>query len=338
MKKKLKVLLAFDCPFDAPRGYDFKEEFKDWDWCSENDSYRALKANGYDVRLLGISNDIRILIEEIKENRPDVVFNQTEVFNRKSRFDKNIVWMLEMLGVPYTGASPASLLICNDKALSKKILSFHKIKVPRFYTFYRNHKVWLPKKLRLPAIVKPLREEASRGISQASVIDSEDAFIERIRFIHENMKMDAIAEEYIDGREFYISVLGNKRIKVLPVREMKFGQFPEDEARIATFKAKWDYDYREKWGIKNVFAGRLPEGWEEKIQEVCKKAYRVLNMKCYARFDIRVTPQAKVYIIEANANPNIEKCDELGQSAEKANIPYAKLIQKIVNLAFKRGA
>jgi D-alanine-D-alanine ligase len=195
----------------------------------------------------------------------------------------------------------------------------------------------LPKRLKLPLIVKPLTEQASRGIAQASVVDSADALIERVKFIHDSMGSDAIAEEYIDGREFYVSLLGNKRIKVLPLREMKFGEFGEDEPRVATYKAKWDYDYRQKWGIKNVFAGRLPNGLAEKIGEVCKRAYRVLNIQSYARFDIRVANDSKIYILEVNANPNLDKDDEVGQSAEKGGIPYDKLVQKILMYAFKRG-
>lgn len=334
--KKLKVLLLFDSPYFKPRGYDFKEEFEEIDWNTEDDVYQALCANGHKVSLLGLYNDIGLLLEEVKENKPDVIFNLADVFNQKSRFDRNVAGVLEMLDIPYTGASPATLFTCGDKALSKKILRFHRIKVPRFYTFNRNFRVWLPKMLKLPLIVKPLCEEASRGISQASVVDSEEALMERVKYIHEGMKMDAIAEEYIDGREFYVSVMGNKRIKVLPLREMKFGEFSEDEPRIATAKAKWDYKYREKWGIKNVFAGRIQEGLMEKIEEVCKRAYRELNMECYARFDIRITPDSRIYIIEANANPCLAKYDELGQSAEKADIPYNKLIQKILLLSFNR--
>jgi len=335
--KKLKVLLLFDSPYSKPRGYDFKEEFKDLDWSTEDDVYEALCAFGHEVILLGLYDDIGILIEEVKESKPDVIFNLAEVFDQKSHLDKNIAGLLEILKIPYTGASSDALFICGNKALSKKILNFHRIKVPHFYTFYRNHRVWLPKRLRLPLIVKPLAEEASRGISQASVVDSEEALAERVKFIHESMKGDAIVEEYIDGREFYVSVLGDRRIKVLPLREMKFGQASEDEPRIATYKAKWDYDYREKWGIKNVYAGRLSNGLAERIEEVCKRTYKVLNMHCYARFDIRVTSDSKIYIIEANANPCLGMYDELAQSAEKAEIPYNKLIQKIIMLAFQRS-
>ena len=163
MKKRLKVLLLFDSPYFIPRGHDFKKEFEDEDltWTTEEDVYKALLANGYEVSLLSLYNKIEPLLEEVKENRPDVIFNMAEVFDQKSYLDKNVVSLIEMLGIPYTGANTASLLICNDKALTKKILSFHRIKVPRFYAFYRNRKIWLPKKLRLPLIVKPLCEEAS---------------------------------------------------------------------------------------------------------------------------------------------------------------------------------
>lgn len=337
MRKKIKVLLICDSPYFTSPGYDFKEEFKNADWTTEQAVYQALCESGYQVSMLGLYNDVSILIDEIKNNRPDVVFNLVEVFNQKSQFDKNVAGILEMLEIPYTGATPGSLFICNNKGLTKEILSFHKIKIPRFHTFYKNHRIWLPKRLRLPLIVKPLCEEASRGISQASVVDNEDAFGERVKFIHQNMLMDAIGEEYIEGREIYVSILGNKHLRVLPLREMKFGGFEEDEPRIATYKAKWDSGYRKKWGIQNIFAGHLPNGTCKKIEEICKKAYRVLNMKSYGRIDIRVTGQQEVYILEANANPSLDIDDEFVLSAAKAGMSYRCLVRKLLELAFKKS-
>ena len=335
--KKLKVLLLFDSPYFKPRGYSYKKEFKNFDWDSEADVYNALLACGHEVSLLGLHNDIGILLEEVKENKPDIIFNLADVFNQQTDLDKNIAGVLEMLGIPFTGASAASLFLCGNKELSKKVLIVHRIKVPHFYTFYRNRKIWLPKKLRLPLIVKPLKEEASRGISQASVVDSEEALVERVKLIHESMKKDVIAEEYIDGRELYVGVIGDSRVQVLPFREMKFGDFSDEEPRIATYKAKWDYKYRKKWGIKNVFAGRLPNGLSEKVEDICKRAYKVLNMEGYARFDIRISHEGRIYIIEANANPCLEEYDEFAQSAIKAGIAYPKLIQRIINLGLNRA-
>jgi len=161
-------------------------------------------------------------------------------------------------------------------------------------------------------------------------------FLERIQFIHDNMNMDAIAEEYIEGRELYITVIGHKKLTVLPPREMKFGELAED-ARIATYKAKWDDKYRDKWGIKSVYAGKLADGVEKEIKDVCKRAYRALNIRSYLRFDIRVNSKGKVYIIEPNANPCIAKIDEVAQSALKVGTSYEQLIKMIVMLAFKEN-
>lgn len=336
MKMKSKVLLLFDCPYPVSRGYDFKEEFTDFDWDTEKGVYKVLSGLGFEVRMLGLCRDIGPLLEEVNEFKPDVIFNLVEVFNQKSHLDKNIASVLELLQIPYTGASPKNLMICCDKGLTKTIFNFHKIKVPRFYTFYRNRRVWLPKRLKLPLIVKPLSDEASRGISRASIVENQESLAERVKFIHSNFKDDAIAEEYIEGRELYVSVLGNSRLKVLPAREIKFGKFPEDEPRIATYKAKWDYDYRRRWKIENGFALDLSESARQQIEKVCKRAYRVLNMKSYARFDIRFTAGQQVYILEANANPCLDPDDELAEAAKKGGISYSDLIKMIVKFAFKR--
>ncbi|MBN1793444.1 MAG: ATP-grasp domain-containing protein [Candidatus Omnitrophica bacterium] len=337
-KRDTKILIVCDSPYFTPRGYDFSQEFEHVDWYAESQAYETLRELGYQVSIVGLYDNISVLLDEVRENRPDVIFNLCEVFHQRSDLDKNVAAFFEILNIPYTGASPASLFICNDKALSKKILRFHRIRVPRFSAFYREHRVWLPKRLRLPLIVKPLTEEGSRGIALASVVDSEEAFLERVRFIHESLKNDAIAEEYIDGREFYVSVLGGKRLKVLPFRECKFGQLPEDEPRIATYKAKWDGEYRKRWGIKNEFAGRISEEVEDRIKDICKRAFRALRMESYARFDIRVTGAGRVYIIEANANPSLEMGDEVVISAEKAGITYERLLEKLIAFAFERNA
>ncbi|MGH8528628.1 MAG: D-alanine--D-alanine ligase family protein, partial [Nevskiales bacterium] len=242
----------------------------------------------------------------------------------------------ELLGVPCTGASSGALFLCNDKALCKKILRFHRVRVPRFHTYYRRHRVFIPKTLKLPCIIKPLTEEASRGISLASIVDDEKSFIERVNMIHERMGLDAIAEEYIEGRELYVSIIGDQRLRILPPRELSFGQLPEDEPRIATYKAKWDDAYRKRWGIKDDFAGKLDDELAERINDVCKRAYRALNIRSYARFDLRVKASGSVYVIEPNANPCIAREDELAQSAEKVGISYPKLIRMMVNQALAR--
>ncbi len=337
MRKKLKVLVLFDSAGSPPSDQNFKEELKGDGWETEVEVINNLKKLNYEVRILGIYDDVNLIIEEIKEHKPDVVFNLVEVFLGKASFDRNIPSILEMLQIPYTGSGPVGMMLCNNKAISKKILTFHRIKVPRFYVFQRGKRIWQPKKLRFPLIVKPLREEASTGIVQDSFVENEKELCERVSFTHQQLKMDAIAEEYIEGRELYVSILGSKKLMVFPLREIKFTQVNDNEHKIATYKAKWDAEYRKKWGIKNEFAGRLPADIPEKIEEICKKAYRVLQLQGYARFDIRLTPKNEIFILEANANPSLAPDDEFALSAGKAGFSYPQFIQKILHFAFKRN-
>lgn len=333
MSRCLKILLLIDVLFPVTRGYDFSEDFKTDEMKVYADIYRALIENGHTVSVVGLYDSIEPLLAEIDQNCPDLVFNQADMFCRRSDMDKNIAALLELLGVRHTGADHGLLYLCNDKALSKTVLNLKRIRVPGFKVFYKGKKVRVSKRLRFPLIVKPLCEEASRGISKGSFVQTREEFLDRVKFIHENMHKDAIAEEYVKGREFYVSMLGRSKISVLPLREVKFLNVPDDEPTIATYRAKWDDEYRKKWGIKNVFAGKLSEGWEENIKKICKRAYRAMNIKSYARFDVRVADEGDVYIIEANANPSLERDDEFVLSAHKAGISYDKLIQRIVELA-----
>ncbi len=330
---KLKVLVLFDSAGTPPPDQDFTEEFKSEDWIAEASVVQTLEKLGHEVRTLGIYDDINLVQQEIGDNTPDVVFNLTEVFLGKAYFDKNIPSFLELLKVSYTGCGPGGLMICNNKALTKKILTYHRIKVPNFHIFRRGKRVWHPKRLKFPLMVKPLKEEASTGISKASFVENEKDLEERIKFIHERFNMDALVEEYIEGRELYVSVLGDGRLKTFPIREMKFTQVPDDDPKLATYKAKWDKGYRKRWGIKNEFAGRLPEGAQGKIFSICKRAYRALMIDSYGRFDLRLTPEGEIFIIEANANPALTPDDEFAESAKKAGFGYDKLIQKLLSLA-----
>jgi len=334
-----RVLMVFDFPRSVKPDYDFAEEFADPDGSyTENDVYQALLECGYEVHRLSLFDDVRPLLDAVRDINPDVIFNLCDTFKNVTHWDKNILATMELLGVPCTGASSSALFLCNDKGLCKKILRFHRVRVPRFHAFYRGHKVWLPKTLKLPCIIKPLTEEASRGISQASIVDDEAGFLARVKMIHERMNLDAIAEEYIDGRELYVSIIGDRALRILPAREMTFGQMDEDEPRIATYKAKWDDTYRKRWGIKNHFAKTLEPELQAHIDDVCKRAYRALNLRSYARFDLRVTASGQVYVVEPNVNPCIAKDDELAQSALKAGIAYTTLIRKVVNQALRRKA
>lgn len=334
MKKKIKVLMLFYCPYQKPRGYDYREEFADPDnMYTEKDVYEALKDLGHEVHLLGIYNDISPLFEEIKENTFDIIFNMMEVFNDQTHQEKNLAALLEVLDIPFTGASSGVLYLCNNKSLHKKIFNYHRIKVPRFHDFPKGSRIFIPAKFKLPALIKPLCEEASRGISQASMVDTPEAFIERVKFIHQNMGMDAIAEEYIKGRELYVTVMGHRPITVLPPREMVFKKMSPDQPNIATYKAKWDDNYRKRWGIDSIPAKDLDKDVLKEINDMCKRAYRALDARSYLRFDLRLSEQGEVYIIEPNANPCIARIDEMAQAAQLAGIEYIDLIQRILDQA-----
>jgi D-alanine-D-alanine ligase len=333
--KKLKVMVLFDSAGTPPDDQDFSREFEKEDWFTEAAVVETLKLMGHNVRTLGIYDDIRLLINEIEKDKPDVVFNLTEVFLGKAHLDKSIPALLELMEVPYTGCGVESLILCNNKALSKKILSYHRIKVPKFYTFRRGKHIKLPKKMTYPLVVKPLREEASTGISQASYVSGEEQLKERVSFVHEKMNMNAIAEEYIEGRELYVSIIGNRRLMAFPPREMRFDNVSDGEPKLATYKAKWDEDYRKRWGISNDNAC-VSDDVAKKIEKICKRAYRALRIDGYARFDCRLTEDDRLYILEANGNPELAQGDEFAESAKRAGLSYAQLLAKMLKLAFVR--
>jgi D-alanine-D-alanine ligase len=219
--------------------------------------------------------------------------------------------------------------------MSKEILSYHNIRVPNFAIFTPGTTLRRPKKLNFPLFIKPLKEEASYGISQDSFVQDDNAFEERIRFIHERMNQEALAEEYIEGRELYASILGNDRLQTFPLREVVFAEIPDGQPRFSTFKAKWDKAYRKRWGIENIFAQPLPEGIEQRIARISKAVYRALRIRGYGRIDLRLTPDNEVVVLEANPNPNLDRDDEFAQSAMKGGLSYERLTQRILNLALQ---
>ena len=260
---------------------------------------------------------------------PDVLFNLVEQFKNRPGFDQNIVSFLEMQDLPFTGCGSTGLTLCKHKGISKKILHYHRIHVPNFLVIPRGQRITRPKQLKFPILVKPVKEEASYGISQASFVQNEEQFRERVAFIHEKYNSDAIAEEYIDGRELYVSLMGNVRLTVFPIREMVFREVPPDEPKIATYKAKWDEEYRKRWGLENKFAEDLDPALVTNIQEKCKEIYRLLTIDGYARIDLRLTPENKLYFIEANPNPILAGDEDFALAAGKAGLSYPQLIERI---------
>jgi D-alanine-D-alanine ligase len=333
-RKRFKVLVLFDTAGTPPANQDFTKELKTDDWAAEAHVIDALKQLGHEVRTIGVWDEPGMIIDEIKANPPDVVFNLTEHFNEVSAYDRNVAGLLEMLGVPYTGSSPTGLTLCKNKGMAKELLAYHKIRVPNFAIFSPGATIKRPSRLKFPLFIKPAEEEASYGISLDSFVENDEAFEERVRFIHEKMNQTALVEEYIEGREIYVSLLGNDSLRVFPFREVIFTEIPEGQPRFSTFKAKWDDAYRKRWGIQNVFAEPFANGTDQRIVKICKAVYRALRIRGYGRIDLRVTPEGEIVILEANPNPNLDRDDEFAQSAAKTGLNYPRMVQRILKLAF----
>lgn len=332
MRKKLKVLALFDAIAPTTLDQDLSAELKTDDWKTEANVLAALRELSHTTEHLAIFDNLDLLQQKLTAFEPDVIFNLADQFKNNRAFDQHIVSFLAMRGVPFTGCGSTGLTLCKHKAISKKILSYHRIHTAAFTTIARGKRIARPKHLRFPILVKPLKEEASLGISQASFVETDEQFKERVQFIHEKFDNDVIAEEYIEGRELYVSILGNHRLQVFPIRELVFKEVPPDEPKIATYKAKWDEEYRKRWGLQNQFAEGLDPAVVANIERVCKRIYHLLTIDGYARLDLRLTPKNEVYFIEANPNPILAADEDFAESATKAGLTYPQLIDRIIGL------
>ena len=342
---KLDVLVLFDLNVRVEEGYDFKEEFKTENFETEADVCRALRKLGHAAEPMSLfdEKDLERLLARIQSRKPDLVFNLSEAFRTIRRHEASIVALLEMLEVRYTGADSTALAVCKDKALAKKILSFHKIRSPRFLVSPKSRPVKKLRNVTFPVFVKPTDAEGSEGIAKGALAEDEKSALERCAFIHESLGSDALVEEFIEGREIYAGVLGNERLQSLPLVELLIGnapvgaeEAPEGAPRFFTYKAKWDAAYRKKWQIRAGAPKELPEDLERKIGEVARKAYKALHVNGYGRVDLRVRPDGEIYVIEVNPNPGLASSDELAKAATRAGIEYETLIERIVNMATSR--
>ena len=332
MRKKLKVLTLCDATGPTTLDHDLAAELKKEDRKTERDVLSALGELGHTTDHLVLFDNLDLLRQKLQSFQPDIIFNLADQFNNNRAFDQNIASFLELQGLNFTGCSSTGLMLCKHKGISKKILGYHRIHVPDFVIIPRGKRIARPKRLKFPILVKPLKEEASLGISQASFVETDQQFNERVQFIHEKYDNDVIAEEYIEGRELYVGVLGNRRLQVFPIRELVFKEVPPDEPKIATYKAKWDEEYRKRWGLENRFAEGLDPALVRKIENVCKRIYHLLTIDGYARIDLRLNANNDVYFIEANPNPILAKDEDFAESAAKAGLSYPQLVERIIRV------
>lgn len=335
--KSLKVMILLHPEMIPPDDLTDPDDPRHDKYRTEMDIKHALLRLGHEIIIVGVHDDISPVRKVIDEWHPDIAFNLLEDFAGYGALDFYIVSYLDMLGVPYTGCNARGLLLSRDKALSKKLLTYHRIRVPEFAVFPLHRQISLKRANRLtyPVIVKSKIEQGSVGISQASYVATPQELMERVKQVHDMTGEDAIAEQYIDGRELYVTVIGNRRLEVFPIRELVFDNIDDKMHRIATYNVKWNEEYRERWGIDYQFARNLPAGIEQKIIKLAKRVYRVLDMSGYARLDLRLDAEGHIYVLEANANAALSSIEEVAFSAEKAGYKYDQLIQKLLNLGLR---
>ncbi len=336
--KKLRVLVVVHASLIPPESLEGHTAKEIEEWRTEYDVTSTLRTMGHEVRCVGVLDSLTELRTTIAEWKPDVAFNLLEEFDGIVTYDQHVVAFLELLRQPYTGCNPRGLLLSRDKALSKQLLAFHRIPTPQFAVFRKGTRFRAPRKLRFPLFVKSTVEDASLGIAQASVVDDAVKLKERVAFVHEQVGSDALVEEFISGRELYVGVLGNERLTRLPVWEMVFGSMPESLPAIATRKVKWDKKYQTKYGITTRAAEELPPAVVARLDTLSRRIYRALSLSGYARMDFRVTPDGQVYVLEANANPNLEAAEDFAQSARAAGIAYDDLLSRLMALGMSYQA
>ena len=296
---------------------------------------RALKKHGHRVSILRVHGNVRRLVAGLSRRRPDLVFNLVEMFGDLVIGDIPVAGLLDLLGLKYTGSGPGELYLSQDKALSKKLLGFDGILYPRFAVFPRSAGFETGGNLRMPLFVKPLRNDASIGIGAKSLVQDAGAMMQQVAMIHKDLDDDALAEEYIEGREFYVGVIGNAPPQALPPVEVDFTGFPEGKPKILDNKAKWDERSAEYKGTRSVIA-EIPDELRAKLQKVAVDAYRALRVRDYGRVDLRLTDTGEIYVLEVNASCYLEKESEFAMSAKHAGIEYHDLVERIVELACER--
>jgi D-alanine-D-alanine ligase len=330
----MKILILFDVARPMDPGATFSAELlKQERKPTEADVFECLQRLGHAVETLPVFDNLADIVNKMKSCAPDVVFNLSESFHHDRAHEPNIPALLELMKVKYTGAGPDALLLCKDKAVAKKVLAYHHVRLPHFVVSHRMSPLRSLKRFTYPAFVKPRAEESSDGIAKASFARDEKEVIERAQFIHQKFDCDALIEEYIEGRELYVSVIGNRRLTVFPPREVFFDNMPQDVPKFATFHAKWNESYRQKWGITNGAARELSPDIDKQLRKLARNVYRWLKIRGFGRLDVRLTDKGELYVIEANPNPSLAADEDFAQSAAAAGVTYDALIQNILDLA-----
>ena len=296
----------------------------------------ALERSGHVVSIIGVHGDVQRLLDGIRITDPDLVFNLMEMFDDNLLGDVAVAGLLELCGVPYTGCGPGELYLCQDKALTKKILHHEGIAYPRFAVFPRGAGFETGGNLRMPLFVKPLRADASIGVDEErSLVRDANGLMRRVIAIHDEVHDAALAEEYIEGREFYVAIVGNDEPQALPIIEMDFSGLPAGAPRVLGQRAKFDESSAAYQGTRAVIA-ELPDELRARLHKISLDAYRALRVRDYGRVDLRLTETGEAYVIEVNAGCYLEAKSEFAMAAAAAGIDYPTLVDRIAALAVER--
>ena len=331
--KPLHVLMLYDLPEPTADHENITLLMKNDDRPTERDVCRAIQKLGMKLSVCGVFDDIPAISRSIDRLKPDVIFNLCETFRGDRAHEGNIAALIELNGVPMTGSRSDALHLCKDKAITKKILGYDEIRVPKFARVAKGDPAALSKMV-FPAIVKPLNREASEGIAQASVVYDAEACMERVTFIHKSLNADVIVEEFIHGRELYVGVVEkDSGLVALPPRELFMHHLKPEQAMVATYRAKWDDEYRERWGVTTSKAAPIPAAVQQKLAADSIKIFQSLGMRGYARMDWRMTSNGEPVFLEANPNPALAQDDDFAKAAKTLGLSYSELILTILRSA-----
>ena len=334
--RSLRVLLLTHRELYARASIAGRSERAVVPWRTEYHVMRGLEALGHRVEQLGLDASLVPLHAALDRFAPHIVFNLLIELRDSGGFEPHVVAALEAADVRYTGCNSEALVLTRDKAITKKLLAWHGMPIPEFATFRRGRRRRrAPNGLDFPLIVKPIDEGGSYGIRSASVVHSAAELERRVGWVHRHCEHDAIAERYIDGREITVGLLGNRRPHCLPLWETRFDGLAAGAPRIVTERIKWNLEHRRASAVRSGLARRLPPGAAESITRLAQRAWRVLRLSGFARIDFRVDADGKPWLIDVNANPDVDFHEDFARSAARDGLPPTALLQRLLDLGLR---
>jgi len=297
---------------------------------------KKLISVGFNVYTLNIKDNLELMLKNLKDEKPDVIFNFVEIYKDNPRLEMNIVGLFELMEIPYTGAPAMGLANCQNKILAKRLLSSAAIRIPHFFIVYAKSARY-PHKLNYPLLVKPAFEDASVGIENESIVNNGKQLKKRIEHVLKQYNQPALVEEFIEGRELNVAVMGDKRLRVLPISEIDFSTMPDHLHNIVSFQAKWDPHHESYHKTIPICPASLPKNIEKRAKELAFKAFKVMGCRDYARVDMRLSKDNKLYVLEVNPNPDITEGAGFMRSAQHAGMTYAQALKRIVKYALGRS-